>query len=123
LVFVQAQLRRAVRKATPLHETGRTLLLRTFRQADDGGGGLDTGEFIAACAALGVVVSLPQAKAVFRAHATDEFGGLRYVRYADQLLKSASRQLSEQPVCVGYPVSDDDFRRKIVYPRCRTVRV
>ena len=119
---VQAQLRSAVKKATPLHETGRTLLLRTFRRADDGGGALDKHEFIAACASLGVAVSLQQANAVFRTHATDESGGLRYVRYADQLLKSASRQLSEQPVCIGYPISDEDFRRKIVYPRCRKVR-
>ena len=25
-------------------------------------------------------------------------------------------------MCVGYPVTDEDFRRKIVYPRCRKVR-
>ena len=56
---MQAQLRSAVKRVTPLHETGRTVLLRTFREADDGGGALDTREFVAACAALGVQVPDP----------------------------------------------------------------
>ena len=34
-------------------------------------------------------------------------------------MQGAARQSAEKPVCRGYPVVDDDFKRKIIYPRCR----
>ena len=42
-----------------------------------------------------------------------------YENFIKRMVRGAARQSAEKPVCRGYPVVDDDFKRKIIYPRCR----
>lgn len=53
----------------------------------------------------------------------DPDGRCRYEAYVRNLLQGQSRALGNSLVCKGYPVTDGDFSRKIVYPRCRTARL
>eukprot|EP00241_Pyramimonas_parkeae_P000789 CAMPEP_0114273362 /NCGR_PEP_ID=MMETSP0058-20121206/29060_1 /TAXON_ID=36894 /ORGANISM="Pyramimonas parkeae, CCMP726" /LENGTH=967 /DNA_ID=CAMNT_0001392819 /DNA_START=317 /DNA_END=3220 /DNA_ORIENTATION=+ len=119
LLKLEAQMRVAVRSLRRLHETELQVLLRAMVVHDDGSGTLQVPDFVEAWRTLKVDVTWEQALAVFRKHDTTASGALRFTSFANALLQGASRAISKEPVCTGYPVRDEDFKRKIVYPKCR----
>mmetsp|Transcript_673 Transcript_673/g.2236 ORF Transcript_673/g.2236 Transcript_673/m.2236 type:complete len:519 (-) Transcript_673:85-1641(-) len=120
LVELEEELRDRLRELRTLYETERQLLLRVFREVDDGSGDVDIHEFCDLWERLGVEVSTAEAKAIFRKSGFTSV--MPYERFAHNLLTAPARALAtDAPVRKGAFVEGQraDFFGKIIYPQCR----
>ena len=95
-------------------------LVDAFTEADDGGGEVSFLDFQDIWINMGVDLTENEARAMCRFHGGGKSGeALPYKNFIDRMVRGAARQLADGPVCKGYPVTDADFRKKIIYPKCR----
>ena len=123
---LEEELRSALREHRSIHEKESDMLMRVFRDVDDGSGDVDESEFRKVCKrapprGLGVPVSKQEVSAIF---ARMGFAGRRmpFETFAAHLLARQSRQLaSDAPVRKGTFVIGErsNFHGKVLYPQCR----
>lgn len=100
--------------------SSKVRLTEEFTKMDDGGGEVTFLAFRGVWAELGVDMTESEARATCRAHGGGRSGEhLPYKNFVDRMVRGAARVQADGLVCRGYPVTDADFRKKILYPRCR----
>jgi len=121
LLNLEGELRAVLRDKHSLYESEKDMLLRIFRDVDDGSGDIDIKEFINLWRKFGVEVSYAETAALFRKHGYEDV--MPYDKFAQQLLARPARQMAENlPVrkgafTVGGPA---DHMGKIVYKECKS---
>ena len=123
---LEEELRGALKEHRSIHELERDMLMRIFRDVDDGSGEVDENEFRKICKrspprGLGIPVSRQEVSAIF---AKLGYAGrsMPYDVFAMHLLARQSRQLaSDAPVRKGTFVIGEstNFHGKVLYPQCR----
>jgi len=120
LATLEDAIRDAVRARRSVYEGSKEMLLRIFKEVDDGSGDVDINEFCAVCAEVGVSVSPAESQALFKRYGFETV--MPYEQFVHNLVTQPARQLaSEMPVRkgafqAGYSAN---FHGKIIYPKCR----
>uniref|UniRef100_A0A383VWQ6 EML-like second beta-propeller domain-containing protein n=1 Tax=Tetradesmus obliquus TaxID=3088 RepID=A0A383VWQ6_TETOB len=120
LAALDDAIRDALRNKRSVYEDSKAVILRLFKEVDDGSGDVDAGEFCGVCAKLGVQVSLAEAAALFKRAGYDK--AMPYQKWAHNLITQPSRQLAQESAVrkgAFMPGQSANFRGKIIYEECR----
>lgn len=117
---LELAMREALKAVHSAARSAKVHLVEAFNEMDDGSGEVNFLDFADIWVLLGVTLTENEARAMCRYHGGSKDGGnLPYKTFIDRMVRGAARQLADGPVCRGYPVTDGDFRKKIIYPKCR----
>ena len=123
LLELDAAMRAALRHLHSVSRDAKTHLSEAFADVDEHDTGRATWQdFRLVWAYLGVDLDESECRAWCRRCGGGEDGAsVEYAVFIDRMIRGAARaDATDVRVCRGYPVSDEDFRGKIAYPRCRS---
>ena len=117
---LELEMRESLKVIHSAARSAKVHLTDAFTELDDGGGEVNFQDFQDIWANMGVNLKENESRAMCRFHGGTKDGEiLPYKNFVDRMMRGAARQLADGPVCRGYPVTDADFRKKIIYPKCR----
>jgi hypothetical protein len=120
VLALEDAIRDALRLKRSIYEGSKEMLLKLFKEVDDGSGDVSVEEFSAVCEHIGVTVSPMESQALFQRYGYDTV--MPYERFAHYLLTQPARQLAEDmPTRKGafLPGQNANFNGKIIYKPCR----
>ncbi|KAF5831718.1 WD40-repeat-containing domain protein [Dunaliella salina] len=120
LATLEDAIKDTVRSKRSASDDSERMIMKIFKQVDDGDGDVDVGEFCAVCAQVGLKVSQAEAQALFERYGFDTVLPLKL--FIDKLVKQPNRQLGSQMAVrkSAFQVGERaDFSGKITYPKCR----
>ena len=118
---LERAMRAEIKAMHSVSKSGRERLVDALKEYDYGNGGEVTWiDFQDAWRALGLELTEAECRAFASRNGADAAGDFIDVgAFVESVSRGPARAQAEAPVCKGYPVTDDDFAKKIVYPRCR----
>ena len=123
LLELDAAMRAALRHLHSVSRDAKTHLSEAFADVDERDTGRATWQdFRLVWAYLGLDLDESECRAWCRRCGGGEDGAsVEYAVFIDRMIRGAARaDAADARTCRGYPVSDEDFRGKIAYPRCRS---
>ena len=121
ILELEQAMREELRRVHTAARSSKVHLTEAFEEMDELGVGLVSHkDFQRVWDYLGVDLTAEETRAMCRFNGGGAEGeAMPYENFIKRMVRGAARQSAEKPVCRGYPVEDDDFKRKIIYPRCR----
>jgi len=119
---LEEEMRAALRSRRSVYESEREVLLRAFREVDDGSGDVDEYEFGALWARLGVELTEAETRALFARHTPGKAGRLAFDAFALALTTRPARKVgSTERIRKGAFVKGQmaGFDGKILYRQCK----
>ena len=120
ILALEDAIRDALRLKRSIYEGSKEMLVKLFKEVDDGSGDVSIEEFSAVCERIGVLISPKESHALFNRYGYDTV--MPYERFAHYLLTQPARQLAEDmPTKKGafQPGQSANFNGKIIYKPCR----
>lgn len=121
ILELEQAMREELRRVHTAARSSKVHLTEAFEEMDELGIGMVSHkDFQRVWDYLGVDLTAEETRAMCRFNGGGAEGeAMPYENFIKRMVRGAARQSAEKPVCRGYPVVDDDFKRKIIYPRCR----